>query len=369
MAGGVDAAVVTIHGVPFKVGKDWILGATPTTAATSLAAAINAAPGLASFITATPSGANVALAAGNNGAIYNFAMASSHANITLGGAAMGGGADMGYAIGAGVISIPSHGFTVGLPVLYTEASGFPVAPLVNQTTYYIIPVGANSVELATTVAHAVAGDSFLVITGSNSPSHLYTLAPLTISGISTFTWMVSNDGISYSALTDADVVAFATPFTAAIKTWDLGDINYRYLKLDVQAPDTGAVNLAAVVNGFSPSDFVRKAGSTMNGALINTSSITAAQFIGGGAGITGVVGAVATSVPAAGVASGNLGAAVRAVDVAPTVITAAAIAATVPDIAGRQYTISNGVVPYQLCIATGTSAGAMVLVSSTSHCQ
>ena len=303
MAGGADAAVVTIHGVALKEGKDWYRGGSTGATATSLAAAVNAAPGLAGFITATPSSSDVNLAAVGNGSKYNFSLASSTGDITVSGALMTGGADMGYAIGSGIISVPSHGFTVGLPVLYTEASGFPVAPLVDQTTYYIIPVGADSVELATTVAHAVAGDSFLVITGSNSPSHLYTLAPLTISGISAFTWMVSNDGLSYSALSGADVVAFATPFTAAVKTWDLGDINYRYLKLDVQAPDTGAVNLAAVVNGFSPSDFVRKAGSIMSGDLVlQAAKISVSSSVSSGYS-TCSLGAFAT-LPTSGVKEG-----------------------------------------------------------------
>lgn len=376
MAGGVDAAVVTIHGVPLKVGKDWFLGATPTTAAASLAAAIEAAPNLGGFVTATPSGADVGVVADANGSLYNFAMASSHANITLGGPSMGGGADMGYAIGSANITIPSHGFTVGLPVLYTEASGFPIAPLVDQTTYFIIPVDANTVKLATTAAYAVAGTPFEVISGSNSPSNIYTLDPLAITGISTFTWMVSNDGLSYSALSGADVVAFATPFTAAVKTWDLGDINYRYLKLEVLAPDTGAVNLAVVVNGFTPSDFVRKSGSTMTGnlvmdnaaivmsgvnsALTSASTITAVQFNGSGAGLT--------AVPAASIADGNLGSSVVASSIALNAVLDGSVVSLSPSkiLAGALPLVTTLDASGDVNVGTGVSMSTIAAAGSIS---
>lgn len=388
MAGGLDAAAVTIHGVKLVVGKDWFLGATPTTAATSLAAAINTSTGIYNFVTATPSGADVAIAANANGAVYNFAMASSHANIVIGGN-LGGGADMGYAIGSGAISIPSHGFTVGLPVLYTEASSFPIAPLVDQTTYFIIPVDGDSVKLATTVAHAVAGDSFEIISGSNSPSHLYTLAPLGISGISTFTWMVSNDGLSYSALSGADVVAFATPFTAAVKTWDLGDINYRYLKLDVQAPDAGAVNLAVVVNGFTPSDFVRKAGSTMTGnlvmsnagismtgplsALTSASTITAVQFNGSGAGLTAVPAAsiaagalnLATTIKASGDVQVGTGVSMSTIAASGSMSTPGAMNAGTVNISGSGQLLMGNATAAQLAdLVPGQAHGAMIYNST-----
>lgn len=266
MTGGYDNATVTVNGVPLKVGKDWTLGSTTTTAATSLAAAISAVTRLSSYLTITPSSNMVSLAAQATGSKYNFSLASTSSNIALSGATMTGGADMAYSVGSGSITIPSHGFTTGLALLYTQAAGKPISPLVDQTTYYAIPVSANTIELATNTANAVAG-TYITITSSNTPSHTYTLAPLAISGSGGLKWQVSNDGVTYTDMS-ASSVTFSTPYTAATQTWDFGDVDYRYIKLAETAPTTGGINIAVTVNGYGPSDFLRKSGGQMTGSLL-----------------------------------------------------------------------------------------------------
>jgi len=54
MTGGVDAAVVTVHGVKFVAGKDWTVGGNVTAAALSLSNAIAAAPQTGNFLTSSP---------------------------------------------------------------------------------------------------------------------------------------------------------------------------------------------------------------------------------------------------------------------------------------------------------------------------
>lgn len=151
-------------------------------------------------------------------------------------------------MGSANITAAAHGFPLGLPVLLSETAGTVPGPLTAETTYYAIPVSANVIQLATTSAQAVAGDPILLVSSSTSGTQTYTLSPLAIAGSPVLAFKASNDNAAFvdlaiSSATGGYYVAGGLSFGR-----DLGEFNYRYLRLDVTAPTAGALNLKAVVH-------------------------------------------------------------------------------------------------------------------------
>lgn len=55
-----------------------------------------------------------------------------------------------------IITVPTNSWmTTGTPIVYTSTT--PIAPLVTNTTYYVINVSSTTIKLATTLANATAG--------------------------------------------------------------------------------------------------------------------------------------------------------------------------------------------------------------------
>jgi hypothetical protein len=152
------------------------------------------------------------------------------------------------AMGSANITAAAHGFPLGLPVLLKATAGTVPGPLTAETTYYAIPASANIVQLATTSAQAVAGDPIVLVSSTNTGTQTYTLAPLAIAGSPVFAFKASNDN---SAFVDLAVSSATTGhYVAGGLTFgrDLGEFNYRYLRMDVTAPTAGALNIKAVVH-------------------------------------------------------------------------------------------------------------------------
>lgn len=142
---------------------------------------------------------------------------------------------------------------IGLPVLYSSSTQ-TVAPLVNQTTYYVIPVDRSSFKLALTSTGAIAGLG-IVITSSNTAKS-YTLAPLAIAGTPSFKWQVSVDGTNYNdlTLTPYNITISSITMTSytlggASTVWDFGPFDYTWLRLKVIAPTAGGIQLKCTPNG------------------------------------------------------------------------------------------------------------------------
>jgi len=329
MAGGQDNAVLTINGIPLRSNLDWYVGATSATAATSIAAAINANTTLAALMTATansPSAGIVALVSDATGGSKNFSLYSSAPDdLVLSGSAMTGGADSAYSIGSGNIRIPSHGFNLALPVLYTEDTE-AILPLVDQTTYYVIPVDANNIKLAERSTDAVAG-VFITLTSSAAPSHTYTLSPLSIGGTSSFKWEVSSNAVDWSDMSVASVTVSDYGTLPLTTSWDL-DTSKDYIRLSLLAPDSGALNLSVLVNGQPLSEFARTAGDTFTGRVNFSNTPIALKVEGKGQTVIGTA-------------------------------TSAEIAALVP-------AVSQGALIYNktvnaVCSSTGPAAGAWIM--------
>ena len=76
---------------------------------------------------------------------------------------------------AHTITYISHGFITGDKVTYTNGGGSSVVNLTSGNTYYVIKIGANTLQLALTYANAMAGTPVpILITDGVGSSHKLT---------------------------------------------------------------------------------------------------------------------------------------------------------------------------------------------------
>src|SRR5262249_52389042 len=67
------------------------------------------------------------------------------------------------------ITFAAHGLSDGQAVVYNNGGGTSIAPLTNNTTYYVIRVDDDTIKLADTLGHALAGTAIhLTSVGSGS---------------------------------------------------------------------------------------------------------------------------------------------------------------------------------------------------------
>ena len=262
MVGGADNAVLKIGGVALTQGVQWQAGASTTTAVLSLGNAI-AGAGLSLSTAAQAGGIGVIVATSTlNGTAYNYTLVSSTPTaLSVWQPVMVGGLNPGDTLGSGILTAGSAtGLVNALPVLWTIGSNPAIGGLTTgTTTYYAYPVSATQFELVKYASSAFAGapaSDFVVVTGTNSQvgAHTYTIAPLAFSaGFSTFTWQSSDDNAdwvtsAYTGNVSTAAIVITTLSTAQDLPIDFGVFNYRYLRLNFQAPSSGAVNLVVPVN-------------------------------------------------------------------------------------------------------------------------
>lgn len=229
--------IATATSTEFRVGY-------ASTTATNLANAINTNEYLRTIMSASAVDAVVYTTSTYVGG--NFALASNTSSITVSGANMTGGTPAYYSAASDIINVASHGFTVGLPILY---SGTPaIGGLVTGTTYYAVPIDANNIYMATTSALAVAGvyHANITVQLSSPTAATYTLAPLAIAGSPLFTWSVSNDGVNYVVSPSSGGLSISATGTGIV---DFGDLDYRYLKMAVTGPTQGGIKVQTYIMG------------------------------------------------------------------------------------------------------------------------
>ncbi len=247
--GGRNAEVVTVNGYAFRFGVNVASGAAASDSATNLTNAINAKAVLDGQVTATTATSSVTLQSNGAGALWNFSLKTSNtAAITVLHPTMVGGTTPSWTLGSKNITIAAHGFSLALPLLFSTGSAAAISGLTNQTTYYAIPVDANTIQLATSSAQAVLSVGTVLASSSTlTAAKSYTLAPLawaTQTGTG-FKWQVSSDNSTWSDL-NISSVTYSIPGSQA---WDLGQINFRYLGLNVTGPTSGALNLSVTATG------------------------------------------------------------------------------------------------------------------------
>ena len=72
------------------------------------------------------------------------------------------------------ITITSHGFETGTPVMYTDGGGTAPGSLIDGTVYFVIRDDANTIKLATTEANAIAGTDIDIASGGTGSAHKLT---------------------------------------------------------------------------------------------------------------------------------------------------------------------------------------------------
>ena len=84
----------------------------------------------------------------------------------------------------GVFTLTSHGMVTGSQVYLTTTGALPTG-LAANTNYFVILVGANSFNLATTFANAIAGTT-IATSGTQSGTHTLVHAPYGVASSTTF---------------------------------------------------------------------------------------------------------------------------------------------------------------------------------------
>lgn len=293
-SGGIDNTFLALNGVALIQGSgsgQWAVGASSAATANAIATVINANTSLSSIVTSTapaacgltnPCGIVKITSLGVGTATAYTLYSSSNAQVTLSGpstvdslgrgsSALYGGLNASWSINSSAITIANNPFyskatangqasMVALPVLYSTGA-VAIGGLTNQTTYYVIPVDANTIKLATTSTGAVAGLAItLTSSGTATAAHTYTLAPLAITGTPSFKWQVSNDGnlwqdftTTSSGVAVSSVTISAYTAGGASTSWDFGSFGYQFIRLAVIGPTTGGLNLLVTMNGKTTS--------------------------------------------------------------------------------------------------------------------
>lgn len=257
--GGQSNASIVINGTTLTFGTDIPLptvSSTTANVATAIATALNANSVLAPLITAQAVSAVVTSTADTVGASTNYTTVSSTpAALTFSNPTMTGGTNQAIALSSKNIVLTAHGFVKALPVLYSTGT-VAIGGLTNQTTYFVIVVDANDIQLALTSTGAVAGVGITITsTNTQTTAHTYTLAPLAFSqGAASGKWQVSEDGVNYNDyLTTAFNVSVTSQTFAAVNpstntVQDFGIIDYNYIQYKTVGPTAGGVQLKVILS-------------------------------------------------------------------------------------------------------------------------
>lgn len=266
-SGGVDHAQICINGTCLVEGTDWnVLSSSTAATAVNISTAIAANATLSTIVTSTcPANKTSAVIASTStgvGTSTNYGMFCKPASaLTCSGTGSNnqsyvGGTNSAITTSASMITSNAHGFMLALPVLYTKTAGTSPGLLVVGTTYYVTNQTTNNFQLASTSAKAQAGTNDVAITTQTATGGgTFVLTPLAISGTPSWKWQYSNDGANWSDLTTTSggvavsSVTFISPYTAATNNWDLGGINFQYIRLNVIGPTQGGVKLKALLTG------------------------------------------------------------------------------------------------------------------------
>lgn len=263
-AGGQDNQTIKIGTVTLTANTDFYPLTNTNITAKAIASAINAK--MTVVVSSVPTSTAVIYTTSTSvGTTSNFTVVSSSnaalslsAPVSLSGSAgtgtMTGGTNSAETLGSAIISVPNHGFSLGMGVVYTTATTTALGGLSFGTTYFVVPAGANAFALASTVANAVIGTT-ITITSSNTAitAHSFVVSGSTTAGTPTMVWKVANDkanivpftvnssSIPVTTLNMATYVAGGSTFV-----WDIGPIDYNWIAAVVNPPSLGAIQFKAI---------------------------------------------------------------------------------------------------------------------------
>lgn len=244
-SGGRAHPIVSVNGTAVTEGTDWTVS-TATGTVVSIANALGGSSSLSPLISTTTtlftSSGTVNLTSKSVGLSTNYKLLTTAVSgLAASGPNMRGGLDSAVNTAASKVTVPNHELVTGAEVLFTSGA-VTISPLVNQTTYYIIALDPNTLQLATTSTGAVAGTFIAFTSSSTAGPNTFTLSPLPLTGTMLVTWQGSDDNANWSNLS-VSAMTFGSPYAAASTLWDFGAINLRFVRAQVAGPTTGGANV------------------------------------------------------------------------------------------------------------------------------
>lgn len=249
---GQNYGYLFINGTTLTEGTDWTAATSSDTTAASIATAINGNAALAALVLASTSTAltkgYVQVVANNTGLNAYPLSVSNAAKLVPNFYTFNGGVATAINIAADTFTKAAHGLTTGMGVLFSTGNAKTVTGLTNQTTYYAIPIDANTFKLASTAANALAGTAIDITATQDGATH--TLAPIAFTkGSAGFEWRGSNDGVTFYSLPLSVSVGSVTYASPSGQLFTFTDYAYRYLQMNYTGPTWGGININAVVSG------------------------------------------------------------------------------------------------------------------------
>lgn len=270
--GGRDPATITIGTNTFTTGIDFDIGTTTTTTAINIANAITLRmPGVV-IASAAPSGSDhsgIVIATSAAPGVNAYALSTSSPNspsyarpFVPSGSVFVGGIASEVQSGTDTIIKSSHTLVTGLAVVVSPINLITLNGLVSSTTYYaIVPAASSgSFKLSLTSTGAVAGVAVDISTTAQTAggtggyysvipaSYTWDAAGGALNAGTGFYLRASNDNVNYWTLPSISSATIPTT-TASNIGYDLGNFNYRYLRLIVTGPVRGALIFNAAIMG------------------------------------------------------------------------------------------------------------------------
>ena len=223
--------VVTVDGTALTEGVDWTAETSNDVTADNLAVAIDA---IAAVTAANPAAAIITVRGASVGTAGNVTTTVTGTGVTVQQATLAGGLNSDV-VGTPAFSITetAHGYSTGLKVNYDVVGGTTIDNLVDNTDYFVIKVDANTVQLATSEANAIAGTEIQIDNADNAVGGgSFTLTPTALDV--DVTVQGSNDGTNF---TD---VSSSTATTNGVTLFAIPEITFAYLKVIVEPNDSEA---------------------------------------------------------------------------------------------------------------------------------
>lgn len=251
---------IYINGVRLIAGTDFAIGTSTPACAKNISDAIMANTTLNAIIVSTHTASPLAIVSATATAvgINAYSLSATTTAIILSAPYFSGGKESEIDFTADTLYEPSHGLSVAVPVLLGLSGTIPTG-LTDKATYYVIPAGANYLQLAHTSTGAAAGSSYAMNITTVTGSSTITLTPLGwLAGACGYTVTGSNDGTTYWTVANSTAasptlnayiptVLFST--AAVSNVYFFNPFPYRYIKFATTKPDRGGVDVDVTLSG------------------------------------------------------------------------------------------------------------------------
>lgn len=241
--GGRDFGYFTLNGITLTEGTHWNAETSTTVTAQNIRDAINDSASLDGITAVIQSSGIVRVALDVTG-VYLYPLSVSDTSyLTPSYPELTGGEASDISVANDTFYEPSHGYSVGLPMVFLKSAGTAPGGLTAGTTYYAIPTTDNLFKIATSKANAQNAVAVDVtgLTGGGT----FTFGPLAFAaGPASWNWQSSNDGTNF-----IDISGATTTYSAdGSMVYDGVSYPYRYIRFNFVPPTTGGISLDCYLN-------------------------------------------------------------------------------------------------------------------------